>query len=878
MKKTIFLLLLFMPVLGNAQVIREGLVGYWPFNDNANDESGNGYHGEVKGAELVSGKDNGNNTSYLLSKNKYIEVGDLAAFDFGDNEFSISVWIKKLYANTGWNSAFICKWNNGGARPGTNEWSLNAGEQANDAPNFLVEMGDVYYRTENDENLVLNQWYHLVAIRKTTSIEIYVDGVLKSSVEIPALPVNNVGRSLDFGKFGGVDGAGTYYNRGSVIDEAMIFNRTLSHEEIQTLYGGPPEGAVPDIVEHQALVDFYNSTDGHNWADNSNWLQGNTIQDMATWYGVSVENGDITELSLAVNDLKGEIPPSIGNLKKLEYLHLGANEISGSIPAQIGNLIELKRLHLTNNNLAGYIPESIVNLSSLTHLYLQLNNLKGSIPANIGNLNDLKYLYLSDNNLTGPLPLSFVQMKSLRISNLNNNFLTGEIPDGIGNLTELAQLNLSNNALTGSIPLDITNCVNLKTLALNYNNLSGQIPRNIGNLSQLEKLYIRGNSLTGTIPVSIGRLANLKNLMIDGNELTGTIPESLGNCKELYYLYVHSNQLTGCIPASLGNLSKLWHFYVGSNQLTGELPETLGGMTNLTRLYLPNNGFTGTLPSSLANLKKLQKLTIPSNQFEGDIPAELNTLENLTDVTIYNNNFTSLPDFSAHPNREQMTVLVYRNQIKFKDLEKNFTEVGSPVFSRFSYHTQTPLPGDTLAFASGQSTILDTQDNAPHNNFQWQKLENGKWVNMLEATNSTLQIAAVDSSSFGSYRCRITNDWVTNLTIYSRTFVVQVTSEYWSVANGNWTTDRIWSTTKGGTPITGYPQGESRVFIVGNKITLSDSLSCGPIEVIVENAEASLTVDGAEVTVQGDVKLTKLTEGYPGNIKVVNGGRVVPVE
>ena len=32
----------------------DGLVGYWPFNGNANDESGNGNNGTVNGATLTS--------------------------------------------------------------------------------------------------------------------------------------------------------------------------------------------------------------------------------------------------------------------------------------------------------------------------------------------------------------------------------------------------------------------------------------------------------------------------------------------------------------------------------------------------------------------------------------------------------------------------------------------------------------------------------------------------------------------------------------------------------------------------------------------------------------------------------------------------------
>ena len=38
----------------NAQYPKNGLVGYWPFNGNANDASGNGNNATVNGATLTN--------------------------------------------------------------------------------------------------------------------------------------------------------------------------------------------------------------------------------------------------------------------------------------------------------------------------------------------------------------------------------------------------------------------------------------------------------------------------------------------------------------------------------------------------------------------------------------------------------------------------------------------------------------------------------------------------------------------------------------------------------------------------------------------------------------------------------------------------------
>ena len=42
----------------------DGLVAFYPFNGNANDESGNGNHGTVNGATLTSDRNDVQNSSY----------------------------------------------------------------------------------------------------------------------------------------------------------------------------------------------------------------------------------------------------------------------------------------------------------------------------------------------------------------------------------------------------------------------------------------------------------------------------------------------------------------------------------------------------------------------------------------------------------------------------------------------------------------------------------------------------------------------------------------------------------------------------------------------------------------------------------------------
>ena len=64
-------------------------------------------------------------------------------------------------------------------------------------------------------------------------------------------------------------------------------------------------------VEEQdslALVALYDSTDGINWNNNTNWLTG----PVSSWYGITVTGNRVTKIDLEDNNLQGNLPSEIG--------------------------------------------------------------------------------------------------------------------------------------------------------------------------------------------------------------------------------------------------------------------------------------------------------------------------------------------------------------------------------------------------------------------------------------------------------------------------------------------------------------------------------------------------------------------------------------
>jgi hypothetical protein len=100
MRKTYTLLtltLLCFGLLAQAQIPNyvptNGLVGWWPFNGNANDESGNGNHGTVNGATLAADRFGNAGKAYSFDGvDDFVQISNNPLLE-PSNSISISAWV-----------------------------------------------------------------------------------------------------------------------------------------------------------------------------------------------------------------------------------------------------------------------------------------------------------------------------------------------------------------------------------------------------------------------------------------------------------------------------------------------------------------------------------------------------------------------------------------------------------------------------------------------------------------------------------------------------------------------------------------------------------------------------------------------------------------
>ncbi len=198
----------------------------------------------------------------------------------------------------------------------------------------------------------------------------------------------------------------------------------------------------------EALKALYEATDGDNWTFNTNWdttMVPTTAAELNTWFGVYYSSGALTALNLPDNNLRGNVPPELGNLTKLRGFRLQNNSLTGTIPTELGNLTELRDLWLNYNSLTGTVPPELGNLAELRELRLYNNSLTGAIPTELGNLTELRELLLYNNSLTGTVPTELGNLTKLRSLWLITNRLVGQLPETLTQLSDLTTFHWAHN-------------------------------------------------------------------------------------------------------------------------------------------------------------------------------------------------------------------------------------------------------------------------------------------------------------------------------------------------------------------------------------------------------------------------------------------------
>jgi hypothetical protein len=210
-----------------------GLVGWWPFNGNANDESGNGNNGIVNNGTLLTLDRNGNNNSayYFDGINDYISanIGSLTKATF-------SFWYNSVYPINYYPQLINID---------NIEICVLAGNNPLYIQNGIVGCISGYSSTNNASTVnslptipSLNTWHHLTMVYDNSINKhvFYIDGIICSSQGTAINPLDiNIGYACFGNTPNGTIGDENAGLKGKM-DDIGIWNRALTQQEITALY------------------------------------------------------------------------------------------------------------------------------------------------------------------------------------------------------------------------------------------------------------------------------------------------------------------------------------------------------------------------------------------------------------------------------------------------------------------------------------------------------------------------------------------------------------------------------------------------------------------------------------------------------------------
>jgi hypothetical protein len=226
----------------NVVLPTQGLVAYYPFNGNADDASGNGYHGTVHGASLATDRFGLGNSAYSFNgTNNYIDLGDILdnVFCADTAQFSVSGWtyIKSYNPNGG--NIIIGKASGG---PGPYQWLLSYNSDGTLTGGVFSDSTVNNYQVKY-ASVSTNQWIHFVLIFDGKQpvngrIQIYVNNTLITQSYQGG---GTLGTSTKNTSISLIIGGQNHYPSpqnlfDGFIDDIRIYNRPLTQAEIDILY------------------------------------------------------------------------------------------------------------------------------------------------------------------------------------------------------------------------------------------------------------------------------------------------------------------------------------------------------------------------------------------------------------------------------------------------------------------------------------------------------------------------------------------------------------------------------------------------------------------------------------------------------------------
>lgn len=225
MKKVLLFIFLFAGFTAFSQInLQNGLIAHFPFNGNANDESGNQNNGSTTGATLTVDRFGNPNKAF-----NFDGIDDKITLPTSIlnnlSQLTFSAWVKcNPYTGTNWPSVLgsYSEYNI------SNNICLGLWRNSQHL-HIEIDTDQGNYGGEGELSINWNEWTHIVMTYNGQYLTEYINGIKGKSY--PA--TGNLSQMYSF-TIGQVTYVNPFFN-GS-IDDIRIYNRAINEQEINSLY------------------------------------------------------------------------------------------------------------------------------------------------------------------------------------------------------------------------------------------------------------------------------------------------------------------------------------------------------------------------------------------------------------------------------------------------------------------------------------------------------------------------------------------------------------------------------------------------------------------------------------------------------------------
>jgi len=240
MKLLFLLTFTLINILSFGQVPIDSLHLYFPFNGNANDESGNGNNGNISGAVLTADRFGNANSAYLFDgDNDYIEVLDNESLSI-TGPLSISLWYRYDGKPQSWGRILSKAWGTIAAPYICYGITLDDSPEGSQKVLFQAHLSPTQtsYSNFSTTSMSVGEWYHLAGVFDPANniISLYVNGIREAYSTTGNSTIANT-----TGHFRVADDQQTFEGAKGVLDDIRIYSKALSQIEVLSLLYEVPQ-------------------------------------------------------------------------------------------------------------------------------------------------------------------------------------------------------------------------------------------------------------------------------------------------------------------------------------------------------------------------------------------------------------------------------------------------------------------------------------------------------------------------------------------------------------------------------------------------------------------------------------------------------------